>query len=31
MIDEEARAGLADFEEFCRTIVHFLQSRGTSA
>ncbi len=28
---DEARAGLTDFEEFCRAIVHFLQNRSTSA
>lgn len=28
---DEARIGLADFEKFCKAIVHFLQSRSTSA
>lgn len=27
---DEAKAGLADFEEFCKAIVYFLQSRSTS-
>jgi uncharacterized protein YutE (UPF0331/DUF86 family) len=28
---DEAKAGLADFEEFCKALVRFLQSHGTSA
>lgn len=28
---DEAKAVLADFEEFCKAIVHFLQNRSTSA